>query len=122
MKMRVNVSVRVGCEGRVRVRVRLKVLRVRVLRVRVLRVRVLRVSVRVSWGYSLPSTAMKRMHALPMTARSPKSHDGIGAADERRAGRGSPRLVSGLYTARQATVIDRLSATLCFTLFLQSNK
>ena len=92
-----------------RVRVRLKVLRVRVLRVRVLRV-----SVRVSWGYSLPSTAMKRMHALPMTARSPKSHDGIGAADERRAGRGSPRLV-WLYTASRATVIDRLSATLCFT-------
>ena len=54
-----------------RVRVRLKVLRVRVLRVRVLRV-----SVRVCWGYSLPSTAMKRMHALPMTARSPKSRTG----------------------------------------------
>ena len=52
--------------------------------------------------------------------------DGIGAADERRAGRGSPRLV-WLYTASRATVIDRLSATLCFTkvvltLFCTSNK
>lgn len=34
-------------------------------------------------------------------------YDGIDAADERRAGRGSPRLV-WLYTASRATVIDRL--------------